>query len=83
MPDKFNFNHLPNWGVVSHRCIVEGCDFPGPGRMLSEADRARHARQHARDRKRELEAVRLANLREGRRLARLAKRENELVDDRG
>lgn len=66
MPDRFGFDHLPNWGTVTHRCIVEGCEFPGPGIVLTEAERERHHRAHTRPaerkRQKEIENTRLRNL---------------------
>src|SRR5215471_10173410 len=45
MPDKYGFDHLPHWGETHHRCVEEGCGWPGFSVRVSEADRARHARQ--------------------------------------
>jgi len=75
MPDRFGFDHLPRWGAVTHRCIEEGCSYEGS--PLRERDRERHHEQHIRERKRELERKQRANLAEGRRLKRMAERENK------
>jgi len=77
MPDKHGFNHLPHWGETFHQCIE--CEWPGFGHVVSEPDRARHARQHERDRKREVERKQRENLAEGRRLKRQAEREDRLA----
>jgi len=77
MPDKYGFDHLPHWGETHHRCVEEGCGWPGFSVRVSEADRARHARQHERDRKRSVEKTRNANLAEGRKLKRMAEREDK------
>lgn len=73
MPDKHGFNHLG----PHHICIEEGCGWPGHFITVPEADRERHARKHERERVAEIERKRLANLRDGRRRQRQAKRENE------
>jgi len=75
MPDKYGFDHLPNWGTITHRCIEEGCDFEGS--PLQESTRARHARQHERARKARAERTRNQNLAEGRKLKRMAEREDK------
>ncbi len=75
MPDKWNFNHLPNHGSVTHRCIV--CDWPGHGRVVSENDRRKHHDQHERAERKELERVRKANLAKARRAKRIYTKENE------
>jgi len=71
MPDSFGFTHEPHWGVVYHRC-VECDDYPW-GCIVSERERQRHHAKHERDRQRQLERTRKANLR----LARRAKRTYE------
>jgi hypothetical protein len=76
VPDKLGFDHLPHQGGMSHRCIEEGCGWPGFGVFVSEADRARHHRQHERKRQAEIERKREDNLRKARRLKRQANREN-------
>jgi len=76
MPDQYNFDHLPHWGEMHHQCIEEGCGWPGFGKTVPEADRKRHHEQHTRARKIELEKARNANLAEGRKLKKMAEREN-------
>jgi len=51
MPDRFNFDHLPHWGQITHRCIEEGCQCEGS--PLSERERRAHFKTHERERKRE------------------------------
>ena len=84
MPDRYGFDHLGgasfSSGIAEHRCIEEGCGFGG--RLLSDKERERHARQHDRDRskdarRRQLEAIRRANA-----ARRLAERENALIAER-
>lgn len=75
MPDQYGFDHLPEWGVTYHRCIVEGCDYPGHGVRLTERQRQRHQRQHTREREKELEKERNANLAKGRKVRRQQIRE--------
>jgi hypothetical protein len=66
MPDKYGFDHLPDKGRIEHRCIEEGCGWPGIGVFVSEADRQRHHRSHTRplekQRQKEIERQRLKNL---------------------
>jgi hypothetical protein len=30
MPDKYGFDHLPNWGVVTVACVEPDCTAKGP-----------------------------------------------------
>ena len=60
MPDRYGFDHLPWWGVVTHRCIEEGCAYEGT--PLPEHARARHARKHANQVKHAQDKERLRNL---------------------
>jgi len=69
VPDKYGFEHLAQRGDIFHRC-VECDEFPF-GTRLTEKERERHHRQHARALEREREKKRMAALR----LARQAKRE--------
>lgn len=70
MPDRFGFNHLPDRGQVSHICIE--CDWPGHGICVTEEDREKHARSHARQIAKEQKAERLANLAKARKARREA-----------
>lgn len=47
MPDKYGFDHL-GAQVPTVRCIWCGCSSPYYG--MTENERARHARKHAKDR---------------------------------
>lgn len=80
MPDRYGFDHLPTWGIIEHRCIEEGCDYPGFGVRLTEKERKRHFESHKRpiekQRQREIEKTRLANLAK----ARKARRQKEEHD---
>ena len=76
MPDKYGFDHLAERGTVYHRCVVEGCEWPGYGVIVSEADRARHHRGHARERTRAVEQARAAALAKARQVKRQHAREN-------
>ena len=77
MPDGYGFDHLPFRGQVIHRCIE--CEWPGWGVNVSEADRQRHSRAHAKQTAKQKEAERLANLAKARRLKAQAARENSRV----
>jgi predicted Zn-ribbon and HTH transcriptional regulator len=46
MPDKYNFDHLPDWGVISVRCIEVGCEAGGPIHSWSERKRENHSKSH-------------------------------------
>ena len=70
MPDQYGFNHLPNWGLVTHRCIE--CDWPGHGITVSEDQRAKHRRAHVREIRKEQERVRKHNLAKARRARKQA-----------
>lgn len=80
MPDSYGFNHEPHRGQIFHRCI-ECEEFPW-GTRLSEAQRRRHHEKHLRDRQREIERTRQANLAAARRLKVKAERENRLAYSR-
>jgi len=62
VPDKYGFNHLPDRGRISHRCIEEGCGWPEQDVFVSESDRKRHHQAHIRPRQKEIEKTRLQNL---------------------
>ena len=70
MPDQWSFENLPNRGSVTHRCIVEGCDFPGELRHIPEKERRDHARAHEREREREIKRKQRASLALARRVKR-------------
>lgn len=72
MPDKYGFDHLG----PHHRCVEEGCGWPGHYKIVSEHDRARHARTHERQRAKEAKAKQQANLALARRVKRQKDREN-------
>jgi hypothetical protein len=76
MPDQYGFDHLVNRGDVTHRCVVEGCDWPGFSVRVSETDRARHARTHERERTRATEKARKDALAKARAVKRQHAREN-------
>jgi hypothetical protein len=80
MPDKFRFNHLPNSGVISHRCI--DCDWPPEDRFVSEKDRAKHQQQHEREHARETEAARKQNLKLAQQVKRERDREAATINER-
>lgn len=80
MPDKFGFNHLPEYGVISHRCIW--CDWPPEERSVSEKERAKHQQQHERERTRETEAARRQNLAAAQAALRVKEREAVIINER-
>jgi hypothetical protein len=73
MPDAFGFDHLG----PHHRCIEDGCGWPGYGVCVSEKDRERHHRAHVKEQQAAAERLRLANLAKARRLKKQVERENE------
>lgn len=77
MPDQYGFDHLVNWGVVTHRCTVEGCDWPDSEQHVTERERRLHHERHQRQVARERARARDRNLAAGRRLQRQARREND------
>ena len=74
IPDSYGFNHEPHHGRMFHRCIE--CDEYPFGVFVSETERKRHHAKHERDRQRQLERTRKANLRLARRTKRQIEREN-------
>lgn len=82
MPDKYGFDLLPWRGLISHRCIEEGCDFPGEDKFLPEKERRRHFEEHDKKRKRETERRQNANLALARKVKRQKEREEALIEER-
>lgn len=76
MPDRHGFDHLVDHGRVSHRCIEDGCGWPGFDVAVSEREREKHAAQHLRQRKRDRERAQRASAAHARSMQRLAEREN-------
>ena len=76
MPDRYGFDHLG----PHHRCIEEGCEYPGHGVTLTEKQRRKHHEEHTRPeerrRQREIENTRLRNLAKARK-ARGTRQEGE------
>jgi hypothetical protein len=83
MPDKHGFDHLVDWGRVTHRCIEEGCEYPEGMVSVSERDRARHHAQHQRTRRSDAERRQREALAKARRLKAQAERENARVYGEG
>jgi hypothetical protein len=77
MPDHHGFDHLPNWGAVTVRCVA--CGAEGPLWQWPERARQRHAEAHAREAASDRERAARARLREARRLKAQAERENALA----
>jgi len=46
MPDKYGFDHLPNWGITTVACIEIGCTAKGPIYRWSEDRRLEHYQEH-------------------------------------
>jgi hypothetical protein len=46
MPDKYNFDHLPDWGRITVSCIEIGCDTRGPIYYWTEEKRLEHYLAH-------------------------------------
>lgn len=82
MPDRFRFDALPHWGVTYHRCIEEGCDFPGELKTLSEKERERHHNEHVKQQQREAKKAQDANLALARKVKKQREREDALIDER-
>jgi hypothetical protein len=82
MPDKYGFDHLPERGIVRHRCIEEGCEFPGYGVTLTEHQRIRHHQQHVKNGIKEQKLRQRQAAANARRLQKQAVREAALVEER-
>jgi hypothetical protein len=80
MPDQYGFNHLPDWGIVRHRCIH--CDWPETPRTLTERERERHHLQHERERRKEAAKARDASLRKARKTKAEIATEEALLAER-
>jgi hypothetical protein len=81
MPDAYGFDNLPWQGRFVHRCVE--CEWPGWGRVVSEADRARHHDGHERERLKAVEKTRKANLANARKSKRVLAKENSLAYQEG
>lgn len=46
MPDKYNFDHLPDRGAIELRCIEKDCGFSGTSYSISEEMRHAHFLTH-------------------------------------
>lgn len=46
MPDRYNFDHLPDRGTIKVRCIENGCDSGGQLWEWSESRRETHFLTH-------------------------------------
>ena len=54
MPDKYNFNHLPNRGrAITVACIEDGCNTSGPIYYFTEELRLQHYLAHQTRQRRE------------------------------
>jgi hypothetical protein len=47
MPDKYGFDHLPNWDVITMSCIEIGCNASGPSWIWTEEKRKEHSLSHS------------------------------------
>lgn len=79
MPDRFGFEHLPDWGVTSHRCI--DCGWPAGKQFVSEEDRAGHYKHHQLERAQRKKKQQRAAATHARKMKTLAKRENTKAYD--
>jgi len=77
MPDRWNFDHLPNWGIVTHRCIEEGCAFEGT--PLTDDERRRHFETHDRVRRKAAKRAKNQALHRARQAAAETRRINKIV----
>ena len=83
MPDKWNFDHLPRWGAITHRCIEEQCNFPGPpSRPVPELEREQHFRKHVREREKAAAKRKRDQAATARRAKRMKEREDKLIEER-
>jgi hypothetical protein len=83
MPDPHGFEHLRWHGEIFHRCVEEGCEWPGYGVNVPEAARKRHHDAHVRDRRKQARRAQEQALAKGRRLLAAQRRENEAAYDEG
>jgi len=77
VPDKLGFDHLVERGTTHHRCIEEGCGYPGYGISLPEVVRRRHHETHERDRRKARERAQKDALARGRKVLAQTRREND------
>ena len=77
MPDQYGFDHLPNWGIVSVRCI--DCGAGGSPVTWTEKMREKHQRAHLREQEARRERERKANLADARRALQQKRLENALA----
>ena len=83
MPDPYGFDHLLWHGSVYHRCVEEGCEWPGFGTNVPEAARKRHHDAHVRNRRKQARRAQEQALAKAREIAALQRRENAAAYQEG